>query len=248
MLTNYSRHAVVWDWDGFDRSEEFEFWKEMASPYGRRILSAMGAIGEAGAYLAKRGCDVTVLDYTKEMIAAGKTKFAHVKRLSYVHADVSDFRLPSKEFDFCFVASADLHVLPSLDFVEKALKCVHEHLRIGGGLGLELWYPPEESISSPMRRFEPRVPRKDGIHVWKEGKSQYDAVSKKQEIHQIVHIESAGRVKSFQHFVTLQLYDRDVLLNVFNECGFRKIADYSDHKFNVSANANMNNFVELTRT
>ena len=52
--------------------------------------------------------------------------------------------------------------------------------------------------------------------------------------------------RSRRHF--LQLYDRDVLLNVFNECGFRKIADYSDHKFNVSANANMNNFVELTRT
>ncbi|MFH1005994.1 MAG: class I SAM-dependent methyltransferase [Candidatus Latescibacterota bacterium] len=247
MQTNYSKHATVWDWDEYDRSAEFGFWYKMGSTYGKHILSAMGAIGQAGAYLAKKDCHVTVLDYTKEMIEVGRRQFSDIDSLSFIQADICDFDLKDKDYDFCFIASADLHVLPSLESVRMALRSINKHLRIGGGLGLELWYPSDTSYSVPMKKFEPRVPRRDGSTIWKEGESHYDAISKKQEIHQVVYIKVGDTVENFDHFVTLHLYDRDELFRTIQECGFRVVAEYSDYGFNKNKNQKANCFIELSK-
>lgn len=231
METNYSKHAAVWDWDGYNRSEEFDFWFKMSNKYGKSILSAMGALGQAGAYMAQRGCKVTVIDYTKEMINEGKKRYGNLNSLSFLCADICNFDLAKKDYDFCFIGSGDLHLLDGISFVKKALAGINMHLRLGGGLGLELWSASDSSWSSPRRKFEPRVPKTNGPHIWKEGESTYNCITKRNNISQTVYIDNGSTVDSFEYSVCLQLYDRDIILNTIYESGFEIVGEYCNYNF-----------------
>lgn len=245
METNYSKHAVVWDWDDYDNSLEYEFWSKMSSKYGKHILSAMGALGQTGAYLAKKDFTVTVLDYTEEMIAEGIKRFGNIKGLEFIHADICNFKLKDSTFDFCF--TSDLNGLSSIDDVEKAVKNINKHLRIGGGFGIEIFLPFKNSFKAPMKRFDPRVPKGDGIKIWKEGESSYNSDTMTYNIHQIIYIEENGIVKNFNHNVTLQLYNKDYLTNIIMDCGFKKVDEYCDYDFNKNEDNTKNQYVEFVK-
>ena len=64
MIDDYRKHAVVWDWDGFDNSLEYEYWCEYARHYGKKVLIPMCALGQVGAYMAQKGFSVTAFDIT----------------------------------------------------------------------------------------------------------------------------------------------------------------------------------------
>lgn len=245
--TNYSDHAAYWDWDEYDNSDDYNFWCKMSGKYGRRVLSAMGAQGQAGAYMAGKGYNVTVLDYTHEMIAEGKKRFGGIDGLDFVQADICAFDLKEKSFDFCFISGQDIHLLPTIEAVNKALINIREHLRDGGGFCLEVCYPLGEPHSFSVPRVEPRVPRKDGVYIWKENKGNYDAETQTQNIHQTVHIEKRGTVETFEHFVSLRYYDRQILLDAFQKCGYKIIGEYCNHNFDKSDNPLDNNIFELEK-
>ena len=46
MIDDYRKHAVVWDWDGFDNSLEYEYWCKYAKHYGNKVLIPMCALGQ----------------------------------------------------------------------------------------------------------------------------------------------------------------------------------------------------------
>lgn len=246
MNTNYSSHAAYWDWDEYDRSKDFDFWCRMCDKYGENVLSPMCAIGQAAAYMATKGYYVTALDYTKEMIFEGKKRFGNVNGLDFVQGDIRNFEL-NKCFDFCFIDGTDLHLLLSFDDVQKALRNINKHLRVGGGFSLELAYPSTISHSAPMRRFDPRVPRSDGIITWKEGDSNYDANTKKQDIHQILYVKNGDKIDSIELFVSLQYYDKEEIINAFQVCGFKIVGEFSDREFHKDDNPYANCFIELVK-
>jgi hypothetical protein len=231
METNYSKHAAVWDWDGYNRSEEFNFWCKMSSKYGKNVLSAMGALGEAGAYMTKKGYRVTVIDYTKEMIDEGRKRYGDLEFISFLCADICKFDLDKKDYDFCFIGSGDLHLLADETDIKMALKNINTHLRLGGGLGLELWTASDSSWTAPRRKFEPRVPKTDGPRIWKIGGATYDSTTKRNSISQTVYIDDNGIIETFEYSVCLQLYDRHILLNAIYESGFEVVGEYCDYNF-----------------
>ncbi|MCL2321186.1 MAG: hypothetical protein FWC47_03670 [Oscillospiraceae bacterium] len=48
-----------------------------------------------------------------------------------------------------------------------------------------------------------------------------------------------------EHFVSLQLYDKDVLFNLINDCGFKVIDEFSDYDFNKRLDSNC--FLEIKK-
>ena len=44
MIDDYRKHAVVWDWDGFDNSLEYEYWCKYARQYGKKVLIPMRCV------------------------------------------------------------------------------------------------------------------------------------------------------------------------------------------------------------
>ena len=227
---NYAEHASVWDWAGNDRSEEFEFWYRMSLRYGDKVLSAMAALGEAGAYLAERGIEVTALDYTQQMIDEGRCRFGHLANLHFVQGDVRDFAL-GERFDFAFIGTTDLHHLLTTADVSLALQALGQHLKAGGGLALELWYPAEKSWSTPRRRFA-SLKSDAALQVWKEGTTQYNSLTKRITISQQVFKQQGGdHIGQFTHEFELQLYSRSEMLRILLANNFELVAEYGDYSF-----------------
>ena len=226
-IGNYAQHASYWDWSGYDRSEEFHFWLELSKTYGKKVLSPMAAIGEVGAHLAKNGIQVKAFDVTKEMVEVGRERYKKVKNFTLVEGNILDFQDEEKAYDFAFIGTTDLHHLHDAEHIKKALKTIHAHLRPKGGLGLELWYPAIRSWSSDKRTFK-SLKQNEGMTVWKEGISSYNAKTKRVHIHQVIHTEQDGVKDSFTHEFELQLFSRDWFLSILPECGFRVKAEYGD--------------------
>ncbi|MCL2408729.1 MAG: class I SAM-dependent methyltransferase [Oscillospiraceae bacterium] len=231
MLNDYQKQAAVWDWDGYDNTPEYEYWCEYAGQFGKNVLIPMCALGEVGAYMAEKGFHATAFDITPEMIAEGKARYGATIGLELVVGDIFELDLHRKDFDFAFIAgNGDLYLLQSVEDVEKAFISIHKHLRPGACLSLELSLPSKKSWSYPKKVFHPRVPNYTDKKVWKENESRYNANEKRQYINQTVYIEDSGGVESFTQSVLLQYYEREIILELLNKCGFIVQNEYCDHQ------------------
>ena len=230
-IGNYARHAKYWDWGGYDRSEEHEYWRKYASKYGKNVLIPMCAWGETGAYMARRGMSVTAFDITPEMVAEGKKRFGGVPGLWLCEGDVRDFRFDIEPADFCFCMDFG-HIL-AIEDVKKALVCINNHLRGGGCLVIEtgLRVPGEKSDYHPLKTFQPLKQIYPGIKVWKTGDTRNDAETGRCYISQTFYAEyDNGNTESFGHAFYLQGYYREEWLASFKECGFDVTGEYSSRE------------------
>ncbi len=226
MIEDYAKHAVVWDWDGYDRTPEYDYWCNYAAPYGNNVLIPMCALAQVGAYMAQKGFQVTAFDITKEMICESKKRFYTIKNFSLAIADICDFQFNEKNFDFAFLPTQDLHLLPDIETVKKAFISIAAHLKKGACLALELILPFTESYEYPTRTFYPRVPNYTDKKVWKDGKGRYDAVTKRQYIDQVVYIQDANGTESFKHSIILQYYEREEIIDALNDAGFSVAGEF----------------------
>lgn len=224
---NYAAHAAIWDFGGIDRRDDFEYWREKAESYGRKVLIPFCALGECGAYLAQRGFQVTAFDITPEMIAEGKKRFSDIAGLQLYTADVTDFCFYSLQADFCFI-SGDFGHIHTLDKVKCALQCICAHLREGGGLVIETELPPIQSVTMPPQAFYPINQVYADKKVWKIGSGRTDVETGRRYISQTVFIEDLnGIVSQFDHSFYLQNYAREEWLNALKECGLKVKSEYS---------------------
>ena len=226
MLADYAKHAAVWDWDGYDYSSDYDYWCRYAERFGKKVLIPMCALGQVGAYMAKKGFCVTAFDIIKEMIDEGKKRFGSLNNLSLRVADLCDLHFDEKSFDFCFISTQDLHLLPELEMVKKAFRSIASHLRKGGCLSLELILPLSDSYETPLRTFYPRVPNDTDKKVWKESRERYDASSKRHDIEQIVYMQDAEGIESFPYAVTLRYFEREEIRSALENAGFGITAEY----------------------
>lgn len=230
---SYDRHAAVWDWSGHDRSPEADFWYQMAGRYGSRVIAAMCATGTVAAAMAGKGCAVTGVDISGEMIAEGQRRHGDTCGLTLLQGDILTLQLPEQEHDFAFIATTDLHHLPDYSTRLAALQSLARHTRTGGGLGLELWHPGESSFLSPWRDFYPlgKTSSRD-CDVWKRGRTEYDALSRTVKISQHVFWRSDTAVEEFPHILSLYLFDRAELLLLLEQAGYSLKDEYGDFGFN----------------
>jgi SAM-dependent methyltransferase len=230
-IGNYARHAQYWDWGGHDRTEEHEYWYKYTAKYGNNVLIPMCAWGEAGAYMARRGMNVTAFDITPEMIDEGKKHFGDVQGLQLMVADVISFRLDGQPADFCY--SMDFGHILSIENIKKALVCINNHLRDGGGLVIEtgLRLPGAESDYHPPKTFYPLKQVYPNLKVWKTGDTRNDAKTGRCYISQTFYAEDEnGQVESFDHAFYLQSYSREEWLAAFMECGFDVVGEYGSRE------------------
>jgi len=224
---NYAEHARFWDWSGHDRAEEHEYWLRCAKKYGKNILIPMCALGETGAYMARRGYSVTAFDITPEMIAEGRKRYGDVPGLRLLEADVMDFRFDIPFVDFCF--SMDFEVLHSMEDIKKALVCINKHLRPGGGLIVSAQPLPRETSDWPLETYLPQKQIYPCIRVWKTGSGHTDAETGRRYISQTFYAEDEiGHIESFEHSFTMQCYSREEWVAALKECGFN-IVKHRDH-------------------
>ena len=228
-IGNYALHAHIWDWGGFDRTEEFEYWSSYAARFGRNVLMPMCAIGEAGAYMAQRDFTVTAFDITPEMITEGRKRFGAIQGLRLLEGDIRDFHFNIFPADFCFCV--DFGHLHTLREIKKALLCINGHFRKGGCLVIEAGLQYKESSYFPSKTFYPKTQVYHDIKVWKTGDTRIDAEKGRTYISQKVYIEDKdSHIEQFDHSFYLQAYTREEWLSTLIKCGFEVLHEYSSRE------------------
>lgn len=224
-IGNYALHAHIWDWGGYDRTEEFEYWSKYAQQYGKNVLIPMCALGETAVYMARKGFTVTAFDITSEMIAEGKKRVGDVPGVQLLEGDITNFCFNILPADFCFCT--DFGHLHTLGDIKKALSCINAHLRDGGCLVIETGLPEKESKYFPPKTFHPNREVYPNQKVWKTGDTRIDAETSRTYISQTVYIEDRnGSMKQFDHSFYLQSYPRDEWIAALIECGFEIKHEY----------------------
>lgn len=230
-IGNYAKHAKYWDWSKFDhdRTLEDDYWYNYAKRYGSNVLIPMCAWGSTGAYMAERGMTVTAFDITAEMIAEGKKHYGGIKNLNLFEGDVRNFRFDITSADFCYCVDFG-HIL-TIDDIKKALVCINNHLRDGGGLIIEATLPPKESSSYARQIFMPENQPYPDLKVWKTSEGHLDAEKSRNYISQTFYAEDEkGNVESFEHSFYLQSYTREEWISALKECGFVIKGEYGDRE------------------
>lgn len=228
-IGNYALHAHIWDWGGYDRTEEFEYWSSYATEYGKNVLIPMCALGETGAYMARKGFAVTAFDFTPEMITEGKKRFGYIQGLNLREGNVTDFRFDISPADFSFCV--DFGHLHTIGDIKKALVCINAHLRDGGCLVIEAGLPPKESNYTPPKIFYPKTQVYPDIKVWKTGDGRDEAETGRHYISQTVYIEDKdGRMEQFDHSFYLQSYTREAWLSALAKSGFEVRHEYRNRE------------------
>jgi SAM-dependent methyltransferase len=230
-LSSYAKHARVWGYYAGDISAEAIFWETLAKRNGSRVLALMCATGEMAADLAGRGLRVCGVDFILEMIQEAERRWGEINNLTFAVGDVRALNLLEKDFDFAF--TSDFHHLLTQADCMSALAAIHEHLRNGGGVALELSLPGEESWSSPWRTFEPTRadPSLPPLKTWKKGRTSYDAGRRVVSIEQEVYLQEPGQEQPemFVHKFDLQLWERQDVKAMLREAGFVVVNEYSDY-------------------
>jgi SAM-dependent methyltransferase len=230
MIGNYKDHAAVWDWDGFDESEELKFWSDWAVKYGKNVLIPMCALGEKGVYMAEQGFNVIAFDITEEMVNEGNKRFGKIKNLQILHGDVRKFKFNIDLVDFVFI-KWDINHLLNINDVKKSFESINKHMRKGGCFSLEVELPSDESYSWPQKTYYPRKIKHKDKTIWKISEGNYDAETKRKYISQTVFIEDKKMLRSFEHKFYLQLYERKEIINSLIECNFSIRNEYCDHNY-----------------
>jgi SAM-dependent methyltransferase len=228
---NYAAYAPFWGLGGPNRSDEINFYSNLARKYGTKALSLMCATGEIALGMARNGLYVTAVDIEPEMILAAKKNSLGITKLHFLVGDVTNLHLPDKDYDFAFVGTGDLHHLLSEVEMQEAMSCIRRHLSDEACLALELFYPETESWQSPRRRFEQPNASEIEPKTCKLGEALFDSDTLRQHIKQEVFVEENGKVESFLHEFDLQLVSRETLARLLGRAGFRITAEYGGFDF-----------------
>jgi SAM-dependent methyltransferase len=244
-IKTYAKHARIWGLYGPDQTEEYEYWCNYAEKFGKNILLPMCASGNMGAYMAKRGFNVTAFDITPEMIEQAQKLHGDTEKLKFFHADIRDFNFDIAPVDFC--TGADFGFLLTIGDIRKALKCISRHMRKGGCLLMGEWFrdPNEESNYSPPERFD--LGEFNGMKAWKISESRTDGENGRWYCSQDVYIEENGVAEMFNHAFYLQSYYREEWIDALRDAGFDWEIEYKNREKEIWREGDYSWFVEAIK-
>lgn len=224
MKEIYGLRADTIDYFFPERDKEIDIWAEVASEYGEEILHIMCGTGELTVGLAKKGFDVTGLDFTESMIYRAKERVQEegLNDLNIFKDDARHFHL-HKKFDFIFVSTGDFHHFTEREEIDSFLAKAYAHLKPGGALGIELYVPPDEDFKIDGRKYGPRRKTPEAIKVWRRNQISYHAEKNVLEIMEEFNYEENGDVKEGEYDILLRLFPKIEIETILRDAGFEDI-------------------------
>ncbi len=234
MRDIYELRAETIDYFFPERDEEIDFWEELASDYGSKLLHLMCGTAEISIGLAKRGYNVTGLDLTEAMIyvAEDKVEEENIQKLELLNEDARYFNLQDK-FNFAFVSTGDFHHFNDRKDIDSFLAKSYAHLKPRGALALELFPLPEEDFHREERKFDPLRAPPDGMDLWKSNQTSYDSETQMLEIKEELFVDrqDEGTAKRGEYEIQLKLFSKDEIREIVEDSGFRNVRFLDNHEF-----------------
>lgn len=231
----YALRAQTIDYFYPEREDEIEFWMDLSQDYGKDILHLMCGTAEISIGLAKRGCNVTGLDLTEDMLYVAEDKVEEEQddlSLELLNKDALYFNI-NKKFDFSFASTGDFHHFSARDDIDSFLAKAYAHLRPGAALALELFPLPEEDFHRKSKEFDPLRAPPEGMDLWKKNQTSYHSDTQILEIKEKLFVDQRdeGEVKTGEYDIQLKLFSKEEIEEILQESGFENIRILDNHHF-----------------
>jgi SAM-dependent methyltransferase len=182
-------------------------------PGARRILDVACGTGEHARHLAaSHGFDVDGLDLDAGLLRVARDKHRAGR---FFEADMSDFSLRAR-YDAVLCLFSSIGYLVTLERTLRALMCFRRHLRPGGVLLVEPWFPPGGLE-------EGRVFRQTGTHLGRtvERVSRVEIDGRVSRLRFEYRIETPHGERRASEVHELGLFTREEMATAFAEAGLR---------------------------
>jgi SAM-dependent methyltransferase len=144
-LPEYDPLSDLYDLE-YTHDYDLPFWFSLAEREAGPVVEWGAGTGRISVPLAAAGHDVTAVEISGRMVARGEEKSESVEWI------VGDMRGvdPKRRYGLAICAFNSFHCLRSVDDALAFLRNAHEHLVLGGLLGIEVSaFSPEELVDPP---------------------------------------------------------------------------------------------------
>ena len=150
-MNEYNEIAPYYDSMYSDRTEDVDFYLNWAIDHGGPVLDCGCGTGRILVPIANAGIDILGLDASQEMLHLARKKVEKLapnirERIQLLVQDIRDFDV-GRTFQLCIVPfRAFLHLL-TIEDQDRALQCLHQHLRTDGRLVIDIFAPSYELLA-----------------------------------------------------------------------------------------------------
>jgi SAM-dependent methyltransferase len=139
---NYDSLAALYERQYANYRDDLAFYARLAERLGvSRVLELGAGSGRVSIALARRGLQVTGLEFSQKMLENGFHNAAREGvQVDFVHGDARDFKL-NQQFPLVIAPFNALMHLYSLSDQDKALRCLKAHLEPGGVFAFDVYIP-----------------------------------------------------------------------------------------------------------
>jgi SAM-dependent methyltransferase len=230
----YANWARVYDYFYPDRSDEVDFWTQLATPCAGQVLDLMCGTAEVSLELARRGFHVLGVDLSPAMLAVAAWRLAAAadypaRNLSLVLGNACAIPVPDASFGFALVGGNGSFNHLDDDLALIALRELGRVLRPGGRVGMELLNPYLLKEIFPERTFGPLRPTPPGVWLEKRSSGRYDRKAGRFHIRQVTHYEMDGEQGEFVESFALRFWRTDEIRLLLREAGFGAVRFYGDY-------------------
>ena len=151
MNSNYTVGDLIYDaniYDGMNTNlADLEFYLGwLPKNKNARILELCCGTGRLTLPIAKKGYDISGVDFTPSMLENAKVKAAKEGlEIDFIEADIRNLDLPEK-YDLIFIPFNSIHHLYKNEDVFKSFSVVKKHLKKGGLFLLDCFNPNMQFI------------------------------------------------------------------------------------------------------
>ncbi len=136
--------------------EDWDMWRSLAEMAGGPLLEIGCGTGRLLLPLAQAGHRLTGLDLSQVALDAARSKLKAAglaKKVALHRADMRDFDLPQKNFTLAFIPLNTFMHCHTIDDQLATLAAIQRHLRPGGQLVIDLFYPDPTMLAEADGRL-----------------------------------------------------------------------------------------------
>ncbi len=151
MTAMYDKFAPFYDLEYSHKDDDLDFYLSLAQQYGSPVLEIGAGTGRISMLLAEEGFQVVGIDNSLPMLKKAAKNITALSRedqnkIQLVQGDMRNFSLDTR-FPLCIVPFRAFLHNQTQDEQLQTLHCIHDHLRPGGMLAIDIFVPLHHVIA-----------------------------------------------------------------------------------------------------
>jgi len=225
---------VLYDLEYQDYRKDVRYYVELCRHVGGSVLEYGCGNGRLSIPIASAGLELWGVDLSKTMLAHFQQKKQKLQPLlqDRIHIEQADFLRyrPPRPFPLIIVPFNALHHCTDLEQIRTMATNAHLAISSKGYLALDCYLIDRELYDrSPHEEYEPRwfthPETEEPIYSWEQSWWEEET-----QIHHVMYCYRHPNGKVERTHLSLHMYERGILREVVESCGFKLVGQWSDFR------------------